>query len=219
MILIRKGTEPDSLRNHRNTPGADFDGLDKTELRNALLEEQGYLCAYCMKRIRQKNKVKIEHYQPRDKGNQLLYHNLLAVCDGNGAAAENLNKVNPKRFTCDTMKKEQKLQINPQNLHDIETIYYDNQGVIYSQIDVYKDDINDRLNLNDPHGYLISNRKAALSPLINKLKTLKPGQDAMPFLRKLETYCNSKNDNQEYPEYAGILQWYVNRQMRKHRKQ
>ena len=62
MILIIKQCEPVSLHLHRNTFGADFDGLDKTELRKSLLAEQGYLCAYCMKRIRHANKVKIITY-------------------------------------------------------------------------------------------------------------------------------------------------------------
>ena len=39
MISIKKGVEPDSLRYYRRTPGANFDGLDKTELRERLLEE------------------------------------------------------------------------------------------------------------------------------------------------------------------------------------
>ena len=190
MILIQKNSEPNSLREHRNTPGADFDGLDKTELRDSLLKEQGYLCAYCMKRIRQENKVKIEHYKAR-------------------------NKVNPQRFTCDTRKKEQELHINPQDKNDMETIFYDNQGKIYSKNPEYQKEIDEVLNLNDPYGYLISNRRAALEPLLKRIHDLKPGQDAMPLLRKVERYCYSKNDMQEYPEYVGILRWYVKRQIRR----
>lgn len=55
MILIRKQHEPESLRRFRLTPGADFDGMpaaEKNELRLALIKEQGYICAYCMRRIR-----------------------------------------------------------------------------------------------------------------------------------------------------------------------
>lgn len=216
MIEIIKLSEPASLRNHRNTPGADFDSLEKTELRRSLLEEQGYLCAYCMKRIRQENKVKIEHYEARNKENELDYQNLLAVCDGNETLIAGGNKVNPKRFTCDTMKKERRLHINPQSRSDMGTIYYDNQGKIYSSNNDYQKDLDKILNLNDPSGYLIANRKAALNALIHKLQGLKPGQEARPLLQKLEKYCFSKNTLGEYPEYAGILRWYVKRQIRKH---
>lgn len=216
MVLIVKQCEPASLHLHRNTFGADFDGLDKTELRSSLLAEQGYLCAYCMKRIRYANKVKIEHYEARNKENELQYSNLLAVCDGNEVMRNGYGKVNPKRFTCDTMKGEQKLHINPQSEMDISTVYYDNQGKIYSTNKVFQEDFDVRLNLNDVYGYLVNNRKAALEPLMNKIKSLKPGQNALPLLKKLEKYCFTKNSEGEYPEYAGILQWYVMRQIRKH---
>ena len=99
---------------------------------------------------------------------------------------------------------------------DISTVYYDNQGKIYSTNKVFQEDFDVRLNLNDVYGYLVNNRKAALVPLMNKIKSLKPGQNALPLLKKLEKYCFTKNSEGEYPEYAGILQWYVKRQLRKH---
>ena len=216
MILIRKQKEPESLRVHRNTPGSDFDSLDKTELRKSLLSEQGYLCAYCMRRIREDNKVKIEHYTARTKENEMIYSNLLAVCDGNETLRGESGKVNPDRFTCDTRKGGQVLHIDPQNLSDMQTVYYDNKGIVYSTNKEYEKDLNEILNLNDPNGYLIRNREAALKALIQKLKSLAPGQDAMPLLRKLEKYCFQKNEAEEYPDYAGILQWYVKRKIKKH---
>lgn len=216
MILIEKKSEPACLREYRKTPGAKFDDMEKTELRNSLLEEQGYICAYCMKRIRRDSKVKIEHYTARTPENELLYENLLAVCDGNETLMGAGGKVNPKRFTCDTMKKKRELSINPQNPSDMGTIYYDAQGKIYSTNGTYQNEIDEILNLNDPYGYLVGNRKAALKPLMEKLKELRPGQDARPLLKKLEIYSEKKNEQQEYPQYAGILRWYIRRQIRKH---
>lgn len=216
MILIEKKSEPACLREYRKIPGAKFDDMEKTELRNFLLEEQGYICAYCMKRIRRNSKVKIEHYIPRTPENELLYKNLLAVCDGNETLVGVGGKVDRKRFTCDTMKKKRKLCINPQSLSDMETIYYDAQGKIYSTNSTYQNEIDEILNLNDPYGYLVGNRKAALKSLMGKLGELRPGQDARPLLKKLEIYCESKNEQQEYPQYAGILRWYIKRQIRKH---
>lgn len=218
MIYIKKGTEPVSLRLHRNTPGADFDGLDKTELRNSLLEEQGYLCAYCMKRIRKRRDTKIEHYEARNQENQLLYENLLAVCTGDDASETESGKVNPAKFTCDSMKKNQKLSIDPQSKNDMNTIYYDNQGRIYSTVKEYQEDLDQRLNLNDKNGYLISNRSAALQPILKKLKMLKEGQSAEPLLRKLYKYCSSKNQEGELPEYVGIQRWYIERKLKRFRK-
>ncbi len=176
MILIRKSPEPADWRRQRRTPGVDFDGTEKTVLRDSLLKEQGYLCAYCMKRIRLAKDVKIEHYQARNPQNQFDYENLLAVCTGNATLLEQNNKVDPERFTCDSRKRNQELHINPQNETDMQTVYYDNQGRVYS--DLY--------------------------------------QDAMPFLNKWKRYCYGKNVDGEYPEYVGIMRWFVNRQIRKH---
>lgn len=55
MIYIQKGKEPVSLIQQKNIPSMSFDDLDKTEIRNQLLVEQKYLCAYCMRRIRDNN--------------------------------------------------------------------------------------------------------------------------------------------------------------------
>lgn len=66
MIYIRKGTEPRSLTEYRNQPGATYEGYrEKDALRDALLEEQGYICAYCMRRI-SKEKMKIEHWKAQN---------------------------------------------------------------------------------------------------------------------------------------------------------
>lgn len=216
MIYIEKKSEPDSLRAQRETPGADFDGLDKTDLRKSLLKEQGYLCAYCMKRIRKDKSVKIEHYHARNAENQMDYGNLLAVCTGNQTLKDNKEKVQKARFTCDSCKGEKELRINPQNKNDMETIKYTNSGLLQSSNEDFQNDINHILNLNDVHGHLIRNREHALQPIILRLHKLKQGQDAMPILRKLEKYCNEIDEQGQLPEYAGIMRWYVAKQIRKH---
>lgn len=216
MIYIKKQKEPSSLREHRSTPGANFNSLDKTELRKSLLEEQGYLCAYCMRRISGDKDVKIEHYRARNIQNEMEYVNLLAVCTGNETMKNSGGKVDPDKFTCDTKKKNKELHINPQNRLDMESIYYDNQGNIYSKNPVYQEDFDYILNLNDRFGFLINNRKNALAAVIKELRKLKPGQNAMPLLRRLEKWSIQKNKSGEYPEYAGIIRWYIEKQIKKH---
>lgn len=54
MILIKKKSEPHSLTIYKKTINASFDNQPskvKEDLRKSLLEEQGYICAYCMKRM------------------------------------------------------------------------------------------------------------------------------------------------------------------------
>ena len=216
MIYIKKGTEPKSLIEHRCTPGATFDGLDKTELRECLLKEQGYLCAYCMKRIHDEKDTKIEHYRARNSENQLEYSNLLAVCYGNQIASDSEMKYGKKRLTCDSIKGNQFLHINPQSKEDMDSIYYDNQGRIYSRNKVYEDDIKNILNLNDSYGYLIGNRKAVIDAIIRKLRVAKTQQEAKEMLLKWKKKYRDVSYGEESPEYIGVARWYIDKQLRKH---
>lgn len=71
MRKIIKQSEPKEWMVYRRfTPEADYEA--NPELRKSLLEEQGYICAYCMRRIpvRDKNSnetSRIEHILSREK--------------------------------------------------------------------------------------------------------------------------------------------------------
>jgi uncharacterized protein (TIGR02646 family) len=62
---------------------ADF---TKEHLRQALLEEQGYLCCYCNRPLQGNYTTTLEHFLPKDRGKYphlvFAYENLLACCDG-----------------------------------------------------------------------------------------------------------------------------------------
>jgi uncharacterized protein (TIGR02646 family) len=83
MITIKKKAVPVSFAQYSKKKRAHFDDMPtevKNDLRKSLLEEQGYLCAYCMCRIADSGQdTKIEHYRPRDENNELDYNNLLKV--------------------------------------------------------------------------------------------------------------------------------------------
>ncbi len=73
MKHIVKNTEPQSLKTYRSTPNASFNDSNKEDIRKSLIEEQGAICAYCMKRISNKWNAKlqkpfteIEHYKSQD---------------------------------------------------------------------------------------------------------------------------------------------------------
>lgn len=182
MIHIRKGNEPACLKKYKSSD--KFDDLttdDKKELRKSLLLEQGYLCAYCMKRITKDSDIKIEHYEARNDENQLKYSNLLAVCKGNEGQPY-------KKQTCDTRKGDGYLYVNPQDKFHIERITYDLNGTIKSYDDKINSDLNNTLNLNYEYGYLKSNRKVVLDALRNKIsKEVKQGKDAKTFLLKVKS--------------------------------
>jgi len=95
----------------------------KDNLRKALLEEQGYICCYCMTRINC-HQSKIEHFNPQSKcrKEQITYKNLFISCRGNTQHYKH----------CDTKKADHLLKhINL--LKDIEaTIRYKSNGEIDS---------------------------------------------------------------------------------------
>lgn len=212
MILIRKQHEPESLRRFRLTPGADFDGMpaaEKNELRLALIKEQGYICAYCMRRIRLDGVTRIEHYEKRTAENQLDYDNLLLCCSGGEG------KVNPAEYTCDKCKQDKKLHLSPLEEADMNTIRYTSNGKMISSNEVYQKDLDEVLNLNDPNGYLIKNRKAALEVVRGYLKNhLKSGQTAEALLYKLDAFYSKPNASGELEEYVGIIRWYIEKKLK-----
>jgi uncharacterized protein (TIGR02646 family) len=135
MRHIIKGPEPEAFVRWKN----DNHGLDvvwedlapdaKRALRDALLEEQGYICCYCGRRIEaddaeqlphggqceeEKKAPIIEHLRPRSQFPELTfdYHNLLACCLGGQGTK-------PRRLLhCDTKKGDwydDELMVSPLN--------------------------------------------------------------------------------------------------------
>ena len=107
-----------------------FEALPKETIRKSLLEEQHYLCAYCMRRIQNDGqKTSIEHWYPlsKDKERALDYGNMLAVCDG----GKNWTGKGKKLLCCDAYKAdEDELSISPLNKQQMDKIAYEKDGFI-----------------------------------------------------------------------------------------
>lgn len=163
MIPIIKGCEPAALteakRIIRNTPDATYcyeslRGEPKRKVLEALLAEQGHLCAYCMCRIgTDGHPATIEHLIPQhpddsaaDGELSLAYHNLVAVCDGRGGA------------TCDKRRGNAPLTVGPTKSHTLETIYYHRDGRIDAKDESVKHYIQTTLGLNNARTNLCANR-------------------------------------------------------------
>jgi uncharacterized protein (TIGR02646 family) len=166
MKLIQKQNEPNYLTEHRKKDGTDYESFKRdvglgnisppTGLRESLLNEQGFLCAYCMKRVPHKHiekgierdDMKIEHRisqtTQESKVNKLdiSYGNMFACCMGNEGLKE-------KFQTCDTKKSHQSITINPTNANHIRTISYAPDGSIHSTDVVFDKEIKEILNLNE----------------------------------------------------------------------
>lgn len=163
MIPIVKGHEPAALteakRIIRNTPDATYcyeslRGEPKRRVLEALLVEQGHLCAYCMCRIgADGHSATIEHLIPQhpddsaaDGELSLAYHNLVAVCDGRGGA------------TCDKRRGNASLTVDPTKSHTLETIYYHRDGRIDAKDESVQHDIQITLGLNNARTNLCADR-------------------------------------------------------------
>ena len=116
MRYIEKHAEPKSLAEYKKQVNAYYDGCNKADIRRRLLEDQGYLCAYCMRRISDESSVdggvppmKIEHWLPESQCSELQkldFRNMLGVCMGNAGQPYSCT-------TCDSHRKDKMLTINP----------------------------------------------------------------------------------------------------------
>ena len=170
MIPIVKGCEPAALteakRVIRNTPDATYcyeslRGEPKRKVLEALLAEQGHLCAYCTCRIyTDKHQATIEHLVPRhpigsveDGELSLSYHNMVAVCDGRDGA------------TCDKRRGNAPLTVDPTKGHTLETIFYHRDGRIDARDESVQHDIQITLGLNDARTNLCANRSESMKAI------------------------------------------------------
>ena len=209
MILIKKGNEPRSLTVYRKTQYAYFDGCPKDEIRKSLLKEQGYLCAYCMRRIDLKH-TRIEHWTPEAELSELEkldYSNMLAVCYKESEGISYSNQ------TCDSRKGQERITVDPRNSRHIDLIdYQKGTGNICSKDKKINEDLNDRLNLNCMSQNLPENRRAVLRRVIMELnQRCKDGNwKASDISRMLQIY-EQPDENGQKKEYAGIVLWYLRR--------
>lgn len=209
MRKITKKSEPKEWTKYRLTPGVKYQAKDF--LRNSLLEEQGFICAYCMRRIPSKDEnsnelSRIEHLKSQNKypEKQLDYSNMVVCCPG--AIDHN--------YHCDKSKGDFDVSFDLFSDQFISTILYRSKtGEIYSTNEKYSFEMNDVLNLNNR--LLMRNRKAALDGVIKVLK--KKGWTKTNITVFLKIWNNKRKNNKkgwEYLEYCGIVVWFLKQKLR-----
>ena len=200
-----------------------YKDMPKDGTRQQLARDQGYLCAYCMRRISldpadQLNYLNIEHLDPQ---NQLPdeattdFSNLLGVCPGNRSSTENAKK------TCDAYRgileeDQQTMRLNPLDEAQMDTIFYQRNGEIGSTDTELNKELSDKLNLNSEAAYLPQNRETAYSQLVRFLKAKKPiGEWSKPFLQQAwQLFCTPDKIG-AYREYVGVYEYWLKHWMKK----
>ena len=213
MRRIRKGRGPNSLTSHCKTLDASYDNYPhKDDLRMSLVNEQGYICCYCMSRIKPtKDDMKIEHCKSRAKHQNLDldYKNLLGACLG-GKEDERKNQ------HCDTYKGKKPLSFNPaDSKHNIERhIKFSNNGTIKSDDSKIDRDMNKVLNLNHPQ--LVRNRRSALRGFLDGLerREKKEGKSVTDnhLKKKLKDFYEINGDQLE--PFCQIVVYYLRKRLK-----
>ena len=221
MKKITKTIEPVSLATYRSTiphdrledaniyedyPNKTKEGCssgDGDNLRLQLLEEQGYICCYCMSRIDCKSS-KIEHFKPqstfRDK--QIDYTNLFVTCNGGEGSKQ-------KEQYCDTKKAETELKAIDL-LSDMESyIKYKKEArkimLISDNGDIGQDI--DTLNLNIDR--LAKNRKEAYDKVILNLQKQNFSKQS---IRKVLEHYKQKH-NGKYEPFCGTIVYFLTKKL------
>lgn len=222
MILIKKNKEPREWTKYKKTPGVDYQAIP--ELVQSLLKEQGYICAYCMRRIPKKDKIykkdgvnfvytnedhRIEHIKSREQHDNLKldYTNMVVCCPGHIGTEDH----------CDRLKGAKDISFSPLDQQFIDTIKYSSDGTIISTNEAYNKEINDTLNLNTE--LLKKNRKAMLIEVITKINVnCKNGKNwdkkiMESYLSKYSEKHLEKDEEKYYP-YCGVVSWFLQKKLR-----
>ena len=218
MIEIKKNKEPNKLLKYRKSTGANYISMDldvKEAVKESLLNEQGYLCAYCMRRIPEstaESGMKIEHWDPRNQedgsGNkrELDYKNMLGVCLGNQGCG------NKHMLTCDSSKGNTPMYLNPCDAKTLESIYYSNNGEIKSDNEVVKHELNVVLNLNCDDVSFKDNRKKVLLEVKKKINDYSEGNNDAYCMKVLEEL---KHEQGKQTPFKGIAIWWLEKRLKR----
>ncbi len=210
MIQINKGSEPAEWSEKCKTPGfGKYEPIP--ELRSALIKEQGYICAYCMRRIpvddpNEKETSKIEHIHSRTEypNLQLDFSNMVICCPGN--IGNNAH--------CDKSKAHKSISFDIFKPQLEESISYESRnGKIKSSNPDWDKEINDNKTLNLNDSLLMINRQQVLSGVQTILENKKWKK------AELQTKLNewmSKDKDGKYKQYCGIVRWYLKKKLRQY---
>lgn len=237
MLFISKKAEPRSFieakRRLRSTPGASnsyrglADSAAKADVLDALLEEQGYICAYCMRRIHRSGDGRdsgdiahVEHYLPQNPSARLRasmrvnsdydadaysldYKNMLAVCSGGEKSGKGVRICDKSRSGA------QMLVIDPLDETKVALIEYARDGQIYSKDPEINYDLNCQLNLNSDEFSLCRNRMEVITKVDAWASKLTGGRlaRAQTCERRKHGYQKARASGKDAEPFMGAILW------------
>jgi len=221
----------DPLREFCQIPGVTYtdNRLPREELKKSLLQEQGYLCAYCMSRITEES-MSVEHWRPQkpkpengtlspeeQEENRKLsidYKNMLAVCSGNEGK-------NPHEQHCDTRKGNKTLKYNPSDRSHhakLQISYLFSSGKIESGDPEFclqlGNDTGDEGILNLNYNLLRNNRLEVIKSINKALSRLK-GSASKAVLLKMLNDWSMPDSSGKFKPYAGVAIYFLEKRIRK----
>lgn len=219
MRWLRKGREPTALRDYRAVPGATWDGVGftavKDDLRAALLRDQEWLCCYCMRRISSEERphpanpqapslvqMKVEHWRPQARfpALALAWSNLLGACLGGVGVA-------PAEQTCDTRKGEDEIALDPCNAAHLATLRCSTRGRLESSHAQFQADIDERLGLN--HRVLVAERRGVIQRALARLNATHGAREYPPTAVRAVVGEAEATTAGRAPELAGTLRLWA----------
>ena len=218
MKFIEKNlsNQPNSLVKHRQQPHATYNNYyEKNDLREALLNEQGFICCYCMRRIQNAIALKmiLEHFNPESiyngtidgKPNLTLdYNNILASCTGG-------EKGHKKQYHCDEAKRNFEITLCPTNRTMMDKIKFDSSGRIFTD-DVELDADIKVLNLNNQS--LARERQAILDFLKNRISKVSSGKTVSKSFLTSELKEWEKRKNNEHRSFCQVAIYYLSKRIK-----
>jgi len=215
MIKIVKNNQPNTLVAHKKS-GGNYDNIPtetKKELRESLINEQGYVCCYCLKRIPENkadlHHTKIEHFKCQHNYSQLdlEYYNLHLACKGNEGQSEKLQ-------TCDTAKANNEIlsfTLIDNSLNN--KVFYASDGSIFSNEDAIDKELNEILSLNNQN--LKKARESIRKGLSNGLRILnRKGKLTKNILERELQMWKNKSEN-KHREYFPVAVQYLEHKIQK----
>jgi uncharacterized protein (TIGR02646 family) len=203
--IHKRSQEPPALLAYRKTadPNRSYAAFpSKDALREPLLEDQGWLCCYCMRRI-DAGDMKIEHYrsQHRHRTQDLDWSNLLAACSGGEGRP-------PASQTCDTRKADDDLVLDPRT-ESVRAIRYLGSGRLVVDDRAHTDDVERRLNLN-----ATELRQARAQAIDNLRRELSRRFGSSSWRRQdLQRYLDALRRLRPFPEFLAVYEYWLEKKL------